>query len=270
VSLPKANSKAILQSKIAQTPKGAFSMKNVFKVLGVIALVAVIGFGLVSCGGDDDDDGGGKTVYVTGVTLDKTTITLTTTGATEQLTATVVPNNATNKAVTWSSSDTLKATVSTSGLVTAVATGTATITVTTTDGGYQASCTVTVSIPESIPSTGVIPLAKGKWADLKTLNANGVKWFSFVATATPQYIWVWLEKNERVRVELYNASGLLVGDSASFSNYTDDGKSDKTSRTVTVNSTYYIKVTALTAISSSSYAGIGFTDSSTTEPEDEE
>jgi hypothetical protein len=34
-------------------------MKNVFKVLGIIALVAVIGFGLVSCGGDDDDGGGG-------------------------------------------------------------------------------------------------------------------------------------------------------------------------------------------------------------------
>jgi hypothetical protein len=34
-------------------------MKNVFKFLGIIALVAVIGFSMVSCGGDDDDSGGG-------------------------------------------------------------------------------------------------------------------------------------------------------------------------------------------------------------------
>jgi hypothetical protein len=34
-------------------------MKNVFKVLGIIALVAVIGFSMVACGDDDDDDGGG-------------------------------------------------------------------------------------------------------------------------------------------------------------------------------------------------------------------
>ena len=52
-------------------------------------------------------------VRVTGVTLDKSSITLTTVGQTEQLTATISPANAEDTAVTWSSSDTNIATVST-------------------------------------------------------------------------------------------------------------------------------------------------------------
>jgi uncharacterized protein YjdB len=61
-----------------------------------------------------------------------------------QLTATVEPANATIKTITWSSSDTAKATVSTDGLVTAVASGEATITATTTDGAKTAICVITV------------------------------------------------------------------------------------------------------------------------------
>ena len=83
---------------------------------------------------------------VTGVTLDKTTTTLSV-GQTEQLTATVTPDNATNKTVTWSSNLPNVASVSSSGLITAVAVGTATITVTTTDGNRTAICEVTVTQP---------------------------------------------------------------------------------------------------------------------------
>ncbi|WP_238358151.1 S-layer homology domain-containing protein [Cohnella zeiphila] len=72
-------------------------------------------------------------------------------GATESLTATVAPENATNKNVTWSSSDANVATVA-NGVVTPVSAGTATITVTTQDGGYTASSTLTVS-PASAPVT---------------------------------------------------------------------------------------------------------------------
>ena len=84
-----------------------------------------------------------STVSVTGVSLDKSTTTINA-GGTKQLTATVYPANATNKNVSWSSSDTSVATVNSSGLVTAVAAGLATITVTTADGGYTATCGVTV------------------------------------------------------------------------------------------------------------------------------
>jgi len=82
-------------------------------------------------------------VAVTGVTLDKVTATLTV-GGQLPLTHTILPLNATNKIVTWSSSDNSVATVN-SGTVNAVKAGTATITVTTADGNKTASCTVTVT-----------------------------------------------------------------------------------------------------------------------------
>lgn len=82
-------------------------------------------------------------IPVTGVTLSENTLTLTV-GGTGTLTATVSPGNATNRAVTWTSSDTAVATVS-NGVVTAVSPGTATITA--RSGGKTASCTVNVTPP---------------------------------------------------------------------------------------------------------------------------
>ena len=86
------------------------------------------------------------TVAVTGITLDKTSAEMTVGGETLTLTATVAPDDAADKTVTWTSSDETVATV-TDGVVTAVAAGTATITVTTTDGAKTATCTVTVAEP---------------------------------------------------------------------------------------------------------------------------
>lgn len=84
-------------------------------------------------------------VTVTGVTLDKTTLDLVA-GNSATLKATVAPENATNKTVTWASSNTAIATVDTTGKVTAVAPGTATITATAADGsGKTATCKVTVT-----------------------------------------------------------------------------------------------------------------------------
>ena len=87
------------------------------------------------------------TVPVTGVTLSQTQASLyyNRTPNTLTLTATVAPDNATNKDVTWTSSDSTVATVDQNGLVTALARGTAVITATTVDGGKTATCTVTVS-----------------------------------------------------------------------------------------------------------------------------
>ena len=81
-------------------------------------------------------------VEVTGVELDITQKSLNV-GDTFTLTATLKPNDATNKSVTWSSSDTSVATVDENGVVTAVSEGTATITATASNG-VEASCTVTV------------------------------------------------------------------------------------------------------------------------------
>jgi len=88
-------------------------------------------------------------VAVTGVGLNQTSISLTK-GFTSTLVATVVPGESTNRTVTWSSSDTAIATVDNNGIVTAVAEGTAVITARTLDGGYSATCQVTVIAPVAV------------------------------------------------------------------------------------------------------------------------
>jgi uncharacterized protein YjdB len=90
-------------------------------------------------------------VDVTGVTLDSTASVAV--GKTVTLTPTINPNDATNKAVTWESSDGAIAEVNASGVVSGKAEGTAIITVTTVDGAKMATCTVTVSAPIAV--TGV-------------------------------------------------------------------------------------------------------------------
>lgn len=89
-----------------------------------------------------------SSVAATGVTLNKSTTSIEV-GEKETLTATVAPADATNKNVSWSSSDTDVATVDQDGVVTAVAQGNATITVRTQDGNHEASCVVTVSAATS-------------------------------------------------------------------------------------------------------------------------
>ena len=85
-----------------------------------------------------------QTVAVTGVSLNASSGELTVNGQTT-LTATVVPANATNKTVTWTSSAPAVATV-VNGVVTALSAGTAVITATTEDGGFTASYSLTVKV----------------------------------------------------------------------------------------------------------------------------
>jgi len=82
-------------------------------------------------------------INVTGVTISPTTVSVKV-GATTQLSTTVSPDNATNKSVTYLSSNTGKATVDSTGKVTGVARGSATITVTTVDGGKTGTSTITI------------------------------------------------------------------------------------------------------------------------------
>lgn len=102
-----------------------------------------------------------KMVTVTGVTLDKATLTLTE-GDNAQLKATVAPDNAINKSVSWKSSDDMVATVSSDGEVTAVKAGTATITVTTEDGGKTATCVVTVLVNIDVALNGEFSVSATK------------------------------------------------------------------------------------------------------------
>lgn len=86
-----------------------------------------------------------KAVSVTSLELNKDSLTLQE-NSSDTLIATVKPDDATNRGVTWESSDTSIATVSEDGTVTAISAGNATITVTAADGsGISASCNLTVT-----------------------------------------------------------------------------------------------------------------------------
>ena len=108
-------------------------------------------------------------VNVTGVNLNKTSTELTV-GGNETLTATVLPDNATDKTVTWSSSDESVATVDNNGTVAAVGVGTATITVTATNGTDSAeddkTATCKVTVEKGNSSVVTAPIAN-------TLTYNG-------------------------------------------------------------------------------------------------
>ena len=124
-------------------------------LIAVVTLFCVIGcaFWLAAC----DDDG----VTVESVTLNKTEITLEV-GGEETLTATVTPEEAAEKSVTWKVSPAGIVTVE-NGKVTAVAEGTATVTATV--GGKSATCSVTVNAAESsaafVPGTYVYSESAG-------------------------------------------------------------------------------------------------------------
>ena len=127
-------------------------------------------------------------VPVQSVGLNKTELALEV-GKTGTLEAKVEPSDATNKNVTWSSSNPEVATVD-NGVVTAVSAGEAIITVTTEDGAKTATCKVTVNAPQTVPVTGVtldkaeLTLEKGSTGTLKATVApqnatnNTVTWSS--------------------------------------------------------------------------------------------
>ena len=92
-----------------------------------------------------------QAVAVTGVSINPTSANLQIGGSTD-LTYTILPANATDKSVSWTSSDPSVAKVN-NGHVTAVAAGTTTITITTTDGNKTATCSVTVTAGPPVPHT---------------------------------------------------------------------------------------------------------------------
>lgn len=98
---------------------------------------------------------------------------------TQQLTATILPADATNKKVTWTSSDAAKATVDAQGNVTGVSVGEATITVTTEDGNKTATCEVTVTDADSSTSPSPPPSespAPGNSANTVIFGESPIVW----------------------------------------------------------------------------------------------
>ncbi len=123
-----------------------------FISLGLL-LIASMPLLMNSCKDDDNLDnnpsGNNDPVAVSNISLNKTTLTLTT-GASETLTATVTPDNATDKTIAWSSNNT-NAIVDASGKVTAVTAGTAIITAKA--GDKTAICMITISATNNLVFT---------------------------------------------------------------------------------------------------------------------
>jgi len=121
------------------------------------------------------DDGGyyDPTVAVSAISVDKVTTTLQK-DKTEKLTVTFSPSNATNKNITWSTSDARVATVA-GGVVTGIKTGTATVTA-TSNNGKTATCVVTVVEEDVIAATvdyaAVWNEARGTWYIKVTVPEN--------------------------------------------------------------------------------------------------
>lgn len=148
-------------------------------------------------------------IPVTGVNLNKASTTILT-GGTTQLTAAVLPSNATIKGVTWKSNNTGVATVSSTGLVTAKASGTALITVTTENGGFSDTCNVTV--PSLLPSeVSVTDVALNKTST--TIGVGSGHSEQLVATITPSNATnknvEWMSSN--IDVATVSSNGLVTG-----------------------------------------------------------
>ena len=135
-------------------------MKNIaLKLAAALALALTLAF--IACGGSKKNpDPGPVPVPVAGVSLNRDALPLVFPGPTGSLTATVLPAGATNKAVTWASSNTGVVSVAGSGTngltatVTPLSIGTTKITVTTRDGSKTAECNVTVTAA-TVPVDGV-------------------------------------------------------------------------------------------------------------------
>jgi len=172
------------------------------------------------------------TVPVTGVTIAGASTRNLTIGQTLQLSATVAPTNATNRNVTWTSSNTAVATVNASGLVTARAGGTTTITVRTADGNRSASVTVNVTVPV----TGVTI------AGVSTRDMVNGDTLQLTATATPanatnrNVTW----QSSDTAVAIVNASGQVTAVGA--------GTATITVRTADGNRTASVQVTVINTI----------------------
>ncbi len=161
----------------------------------------------VALNGTPSSSSGVSVISVSGISLDRTTSTINA-GSTGQLTVTVTPADATYQSVNWTSDNTAVATVSGNGLVTGVALGTANITATTADGGYTATCVITVQ-PAPVVVTGV-NIVKGKY----TVTAGSS--YLLTATITPDTATnqsvMWSSSNTAVAT--ISDSGLVTGISA--------------------------------------------------------
>ena len=144
----------------------------------------------------------GSAVAVTGVTLNPSTSEVEV-NKSVTLTASVSPSNATDKSVTWTSSDTSIATVS-NGVVSGISEGNVTITVTTNDGHFSASSTITI-IPESADPTPTGDISFSRSSSTDTVTSG----YELVNTSAKAYSEYYTDKSgsEGLNLGIKKSSG---------------------------------------------------------------
>ncbi|MBR1630177.1 MAG: Ig-like domain-containing protein [Lachnospiraceae bacterium] len=200
------------------------------------------------------------TVAVTGVKLNKSSASVNV-GKEVTLSATILPKNATNKKVTWSSSNKSIATVNSSGVVKGVKKGSATITVTTIDQKKTAKCTVTVK-PISVSSVSL---------DKKTSSIVKGKIFTLKATVSPSdatnknVTW----KSSNTKIATVSSKGVVKGVKAGTTTITvttKDGKKTASCKVKVTNPVVKVKSVKLNKKSASVKKGKTLTLKATISP----
>ncbi len=166
---------------------------------------------------NEDDLHYNPLVRVSGVTLDKSELSIKE-GDTETLVASILPSNASNKNVVWSSSDNSVATVDSNGAVSGVTVGNADITVTTVDGGFTAQCATSVVNYRVITYT-----ATAKLPETTNTSTLGLHTNAFSGTGGQQLTMVSHTFEDGVGTVTFN------GDIAKFGDYAFYGNSGMTS-----------------------------------------
>jgi len=195
-----------LPNSVQNKDQLAVAVMLINSATGEIENADIIGIGII-----------GQGIPVTGVKLNQTAATLLQ-GSTLQLTAIFAPVYATNKKVTWSSSNSSVASVDTTGKITALAAGTATITVTTEDGNKTATCEVKV-----IAAPCDSPIASGTTGDLIWMLCPDGTLTIIGQGAMPDYAWgggdaPWYSMRSNIRSVDITDNVKSIGANA-FSNY---------------------------------------------------
>ncbi|MDR2206183.1 MAG: Ig-like domain-containing protein [Flavobacteriaceae bacterium] len=166
-----------------------------FIYAGLIA--CTVGSLFIGCSRNDEPappKGGDENIAVKSIELDPSTLT-TYTGQNTVIKAVITPDNATDKTVTWKSSDESIAVVDGNGQVTAAAVGTATITATTTDGNFKATCDVTVKSTVNLitldiqkVSTPIAPKNPGNYDVWFVMAGSKIYYTNPSNTGIPQFM----------------------------------------------------------------------------------
>ena len=128
-------------------------------------------------------------------------------------------------------------------------------------GTYQIGFTTSTTAPSFQLPSNAIPLIANQWADGNIPTSSDVQWFTFTATASPQFIHAAFGTLTYLSVQVYNSSGATVGSSTVISSSGDK----YFSQTLTTGQPYYIKVWPNSSTDSGTYR-IGFNTSTTSPP----